>query len=176
VKFISAILAAGAAALLAAAPVSASAATAAHAAARSPQKYCVIEIATIRPSQAQSRVVLGACSTSHAPGSTLPAGVSPQKPVRLVEFFEGPDYSGRNISIYVSSGPCTVVKYLFPSLKKLNGAIGGISSYRLFSNCRVASYWWNTGFRGPKKGPIRGSNPYVGAPWAGHLWSMKIWA
>jgi hypothetical protein len=166
VKFIPAILAAGVAALIAAAPVSASAAAAAHTAARSPQQYCVVTVDKVHLGQAASQVALNECAASQAPRTLT----------RLVEFFQGVNYTGRNISLYSSAGPCTAVKFLLPNLRTVNAELGGITSYRLFSNCHFASYWWNTGFRGPKKGPVRGSNRYVGLPRAGHLWSMKIWA
>ena len=165
-RFFSAILAAGVAALIAAGPVSASAATAAHSAARSPQQYCVVTVGKLHLGQAASQVTLNECATSRVP----------RKLTKIVQFFQGVNYTGRSISVYSPAGPCTAVKFLLPNLRTVNAELGGITSYRLFNNCHFASYWRNTGFRGPKKGPVRGNNRYVGLPWAGHLWSMKIWA
>jgi hypothetical protein len=191
VKLISAILAAGVAALIAAAPAAASAATAsaatashgttaAHAvtaarATRAPQRHCVIVVGGLSQGQATSQVV-DECSSTHAPGSTLPAGADTRKLTLLVQFYEGVNFTGPHVALYGSAGPCTAAKYIFPDLRTVNGEVGGISSYRLFNNCRFASYWRNIDFRGPKKGPVPGSNRYVGGLWAGHLWSMKIWA
>ena len=175
-KFISAILAAGVAALIVAAPVSAGAATTAHAAARSPGQYCVIEIAKASPAQAASRVIADVCSARHAPGSTLPAGVNTQKMTRLVQFFSGRAYTGRTVSLFGSAGPCNVIGYEFGDLRGANTAIGGIRSYKLYNHCQWAVYWRNIDFTGLRKGPIHGNNPYVGGRFAGHLWSMRIWA
>jgi hypothetical protein len=176
VKFISAILAAGVAALLAAAPVSASAATAAHAAARSTQVYCVTEIARIHPGQAASRIVLDKCSTRHAPGSDLPAGVNVTGETLLVRFYEDVNYKGRHDTISGADGPCDTIGYQFPNTVAKNNKIGGISSYKLYNKCQFASYWTRTGFRGLKNPAVPGNNRYVGANWNDHIYSMRTWA
>jgi hypothetical protein len=158
------------------APASASAATAGHATARSAENYCIIEIAKLRPGQATSRVILDECSTRHAPGSTLPAGVSTQSLTKLVTFYQNVDYTGASTSVYGSAGPCDVSGYGFSDLRAENSAVHGISAYRLYNNCNWASYWWGTNFSGAKNGPIQGNNRYVGARWNDHLYSMRVWA
>jgi len=176
VKFISAILAAGVAALTVAVPVSASAATAAHAAARSPQVYCLTEIARIHPGQAASRIVSQKCSTTHAPGSDLPAGVKVASETLLIRFYENVDYKGLHDTISGADGPCDVVGYQFSNTTSKNNKIHGISSYKLYNKCQFASYWNRTGFHGQKNGPIQGNNRYVGANWNDRVYSFRTWA
>ena len=108
-KIITAILAAGAAALTIAAPTAASATTTAHAAARSPQVYCVTEIARIHPGQPASRIVLEKCSTKHAPGSDLPAGVKVSSGTLLVRFYQNVNYTGKHDTLTGADGPCDTV-------------------------------------------------------------------
>lgn len=175
-KFISAILAAaGLAALTVAAPVTASAATATHAAARS-QQYCLTEIARIHPGQAASRVVRTVCSSTHALGSDLPAGVNVTGETLLIRFYEDVDYKGLHDTISGADGPCDVVGYQFSDTKAKNSKIHGISSYKLYNNCQFASYWSETGFHGAKNPAVPGNNRYVGTKWNDHLYSIRTWA
>ena len=158
------------------APALASAATAGHATARSAQEYCVIEVARIRPGEAASRVILDKCSTRHAPGSNLPAGVNLGSATRLVTFYQNANYTGRSTSLYGGDGPCDVIGYQFPDTRPQNTAVRGISSYRLHHNCQFASYWYFTNFHGGKASGIPGNNRYVGNRWNDHVWSMRVWA
>jgi hypothetical protein len=176
VKIIAAILAAGAAALTVAVPTAASAATTAHAATRSPQVYCVTEIARIHPGQAASRIVFEKCSTKHAPGSELPAGVQVSSRTLLVRFYQNVDYKGSTDTLTGADGPCDTVGYQFPNTINKNTKIGGISSYKLYNNCRFASYWRRIDFHGLANRGVPGNNRYVGANWNDHLWSMRTWA
>ena len=179
-KFISAILAAGVAALTLAAPAAASAAPANHAAARSPQVYCLTEIARIHPGQPETRIVSEKCSTRHAPGSELPAGVKVASETLLVRFYENIDYNehqpGLTDTLSGAFGPCDTVGYQFKDTSGKNSKIHGISSYKLYNNCQFASYWWNKNFHGRKNGAVPGNNRYVGSAWNDHVWSFRTWA
>jgi hypothetical protein len=156
--------------------LSTSAASASTGTARSRMLYCMTVIAKTGAGQATSRVISQRCSTRHATGSLLPAGVSPNASTVLVIFFQNEDYSGLTDTVYGASGPCDTAGYSLPNLALAEYNTNGISSYQLYSNCQYASYWTGRNFTGTKRTAYKGNNRYVGAVWNDDLYSMRVWA
>jgi hypothetical protein len=94
----------------------------------------------------------------------------------LVTYFQNEGYRGLFDSVGGHNGPCDVHGYGFTDLTLVNFIVMGISSYKLFSNCKVASYWNETGFTGRKRSGYKGDNRYVGAPWNDQVFSMRTWS
>lgn len=135
-------------------------------------RYCLTEVARINPSEPTTSIIGRICSDRHDPGSTLPAGTDMRQETLLVTFYQNVDYGGLFDSISSQNGGCNAAGYSLPDLK---GIGGGITSYQLFNRCDFATYWTGVGFTG-RKHTHKGNDPNVGAPWAGHLYSMRIWA
>ena len=117
------------------------------------------------------------CSSKHAAGSFLPAGINiPQQVALLVTFFQNDNYGGQWDTVGGSSGPCDVNGYGFANLTLTNFNVNGISSYTLHSNCKISSYWNQTNYMGDKKSSVKGNQPYVSALWNDDLLSMRTWS
>jgi hypothetical protein len=145
---------------------------------RPAMRYCFTEIAKIHPPQPASRVVVQTCSRQHAPGSLLPAGLSPRLAALtpLVTFYQNRAYTGLSDTVSGANGPCDISGYGFSDLRFVESDVLGISSYKLHNNCQISNYWYNTNFKGHGHGAVTGNVRYVGATWNDHLWSMRTWA
>jgi len=172
-----ALIAAVATCLTATAMTQASAAAAAPSI-RSAMRYCFTEIAKIHPPQPASRVVFQACSRQHAPGSLLPAGLSPRLSTltQLVTFYQNAGWTGLSDTVSGANGPCDISGYGFSDLRFVESNVQGISAYKLHNNCQISNYWYYTNFNGHGHGAVTGNVRYVGATWNDHLWSMRTWA
>ena len=140
-------------------------------------RYCFTLVAKVNPPTAKSRVVSQTCSSTHAPGSLLPAGVAvPRQAALLVTFFQNEDYGGLWDTVGGRNGPCDTAGYGLSNLTLANFNVNGISSYTLHSKCKFASYWTGVNYTGHKRSGRKGNAPFVGAIWNDDLHSMRTWA
>lgn len=139
-------------------------------------RYCLTEVAKIHPPRPATRVIGRICSDRHEPGSVLPIGANMRQETLLVTFFQNEDYGGSFDSVGGHDGPCDIDGYGFSNLTLTNFNVNGISSYKLFSNCKISSYWDETGFTGNKRSSFRGDNRFVGATWNDRVFSMRTWS
>lgn len=99
----------------------------ASAAAAATEKNCAVVIGKAPSAEADSPVISANCvdGTPKAPAET----------VLLARFYQHADYGGSYISLHGNAGPCDSVGYRFSDISYQNYAVGGISSYRVYSNC-----------------------------------------
>ena len=145
---------------------------------RSAMRYCFTEIAKIHPPQPASRVVFQTCSRQHAPGSLLPAGLSPQRlstVVTLVTFYQNAGWTGRRTPSPARTGHAILPGMVFPTCASSSPMFRELArtNSTTIVNCELLVY---TNFNGHGHGAVTGNIRYVGATWNDHLWSMRTWA
>jgi hypothetical protein len=106
--------------------VSAGVTQAASASTPTPQN-CAVLISKAPNPQSDSPVVSTTCSAG--------TPVVPAESTLLVRFYQHANYGGLNTAVYGDSGPCDSAGYRLPDLGFANALVGGISSYRVYSNC-----------------------------------------
>ncbi|MBE8524833.1 hypothetical protein ILP97_46410 [Amycolatopsis sp. H6(2020)] len=141
--------------------------TSAHAAGANGPKSCVTTIKKIPGQHGKSEVVSQTCSADLTLLRKSPRDVT------LVTFYADINY-GIPFQEVVASEPCDSEGWQLPHLARLNSNIGGVSSYIHGNDCDDQIYYYEENYSGARSSH-RYDNPWVGATWNDHLYSMKLW-
>jgi hypothetical protein len=138
-----------------------------------PEK-CVSLATPAHPGSTQLKIVSTTCSRDK--NAESPARI-PATTVPLVTFYQNYNYNedeiGLSDTVYGQFGNCDGAGYGFEDLSDVELAVGGVTSYRLFSNCNKALYYDQTGYSGNFTGHS-GDNPNVGASFNDKIYSMTV--
>ena len=94
--------------------------------------------------------------------------------VPLVELYENTNFGGRSFIVYGNAGPCDASGYSISDSTTPNSTVGGVSSYKAYSNCLTQNLFNRTQCSGTNTVFNGFSQPLVGDAYDNSVLSMKL--